>query len=1137
MITIGVDMGTNSLGWAVIGEKKILASGVRIFPEGVNRPKGGAEESKNKKRRAARQIRRQYFRRRMRLRITERVLSEYGMFPSQLERDKWVSMNPYELRGKGVEEALSPLEFGRVIFHLAQRRGFKSSMKGTSEEEGKIYDGDLKINKTGITATLNGIKEGDYPTLGSYLNNLDTSLERIRNRYTTRQMYVHEFEVLWNVQRQFAPGLYTDELHEKLGNERTGVLFFQRPLKSQKSLVGKCKFEPQKPKAPLSSFAYQAYRSWSFINTIKYGNNEMLNAEQRQVAFNEMSEKGKLKLQTLKKKLKIEEVFNYEDEASLPCLTTLVSLKKHFKDLIDWNDEKAKMDLWHLFYHAQDTDWLRVTLQKRFGMDEIQSKKATSIRFEEGYASLSTAAINRILPFLQMGFMFDQAVLLAGVKKALGESRWHAMNKDVQSGLIESVLQVAKRKDKGKSKERIAQYLQNEFGIDKRELKSLYHHSDLDDQEDLLESLPDVKNLRNPVVQQSMAELRAVVNAIIQQFGKPERIAVELARDLKNSSKKREEMRKSNLDRERQRNIVKDKLLEEGVRPTNYNITKYLLWEECNRTCPYTGKSIGRQNLFDDGVWQIEHIVPYSISLDDSFMNKTLCYADENKRKGNKTPFQLYGADTHIWEEKKALAKLLFCNRASYPKFLKFVDERDPIADEFLSRQLNDTRYMAKEAKVYLAKVCRDVVMSPGSVTSQLRNLWGLNGILSPPLKTNFVYEGPCWLVTNEEGIPIYFEPWNLNLVGKIEEKLSKLGVVWEGDIRKGIFQSKKERADHRHHAVDAIVIACTQRRFVQQLSLYHSRAKEELYPDFEMPWPSFFKDAKDSIEGILVAHKKRNRLITVRSLKQKVNGKVVVHKLSSPRGQLHEETFYGQVLDPISKKREFTTRKPLDAITKVKQLQRIFEPEILNQIKIRAAELNVDLSNEKAELPKHFFFEPDENGKPIPMLYMPNKINGKPNPIKKIRVRVESSNMALRSEETKQFAEPGSNFLVAIIEMSNGSLREEIISFWTAVERKKQDLDLVTTGIGEKVKFTFQINDLYLLGLPDDVDLTTTSTAALSPFLYRVQKLSSSYYVFRHHCASTLSLENEMRSIQSMKKLIQLNPVKVRLDLIGNLK
>ena len=165
MKVLGIDMGTTSIGWALIENEVILASGVRVFPEGVNRPKGSYEESKNLTRRLARQIRRQYFRRRMRKSILIKILKQHEMYPHPDGLLAWNALNPYELRAKGTEEALTPLEFGRVMYHLAQRRGFKSSLKGSDNEEGKIYDGDLKLLKKGISATQNAVVSGGYPTL------------------------------------------------------------------------------------------------------------------------------------------------------------------------------------------------------------------------------------------------------------------------------------------------------------------------------------------------------------------------------------------------------------------------------------------------------------------------------------------------------------------------------------------------------------------------------------------------------------------------------------------------------------------------------------------------------------------------------------------------------------------------------------------------------------------------------------------------------------------------------------------------------------------------------------------------------------------------------------------------------------
>jgi len=1141
MKVLGIDMGTTSIGWALIENEVILASGVRVFPEGVNRPKGSYEESKNLTRRLARQIRRQYFRRRMRKSILIKILKQHEMYPHPDGLLAWNALNPYELRAKGTEEALTPLEFGRVMYHLAQRRGFKSSLKGSDNEEGKIYDGDLKLLKKGISATQNAVVSGGYPTLGSYLNSLDTTEERIRNRYTLRSMYLHEFEVLWNVQATFNPQIYTQELKDKLGHEKEGVLFFQRPLKSQKGLIGKCTFEPGKTKAPSSSPLYQEFRAWQFINNLQYGDNQLLSPQQRELVFREMSTKMTLKISQIKKKLKLNEEFNYDDDTSAPCMTTICQIQNLFGDKIRIDNPKEVQDLWHLLYDAVDPEWLIQKIQIKYGLspDEATTvgKGKKRIRLEEGYGNLSLAAIRRILPFLRMGKKYHTSTLLAGVRKVLGETYWSTLNElDIQS-LIDCVHAAIDSKGNGTIKDRLWAYLNAEFSIDpKWSAKDLYHHSDLDHQQDLLDLLPEPKNLRNPIVQQSLFELRSLVNTILKKYGKPDRIALEMARELKSSKKAREEMLDKNRKREKQRMEIKQRLIEESIRPTGANITKYLLWEECQKQCPYTGNTISRQDLFNDGIWQIEHIIPYSISFDDSFNNKTLCFADTNRDKGNRTPYQYLSFSPASWEDVKSRAKHLFCNKNSYPKFLKFINEHTPKADDFQARQLNDTRYMAKEAKSYLAKVCANVLVTPGGVTADLRHLWGLNAILAPPIRTHFDYEGFCWLITDHHRNPLRFEPWDIAKVSKIEERLSKEGVVWEGEIRDHTFYSFKNRDDHRHHAVDAITIACTEQRYVKAISSYNSLDQKFSRPVFDQPWPAFFEDAKASIESILVSHKSRNRLVTKRTVRQKINGQKVIHHYSTPRNQLHEETFYGQVLDPNLQEKKYTTRKPLSSITKVKQLKGITDKGILRLIEDRARELQIDLGNKDTELPKNFFFEHNEEGMPIPTLYLPGPEYGRPVPIRKVRYRVDSSNMTLRNKLTDQYAEPGKNFIAAVIEGAQGEWREEIVSFWTAVLRHKANQPLVNLNAGEKLLYSFQANELYLINLPESISIPEIPTKILSQHLYRVQKFSSQFYVFRLHNASTINYDNESVSMRSFGSIKKTNPIKVGIDSTGNL-
>jgi len=1140
---IGIDLGSNSIGWAVVTDNSILASGVRVFPEGINRVKGTVEESKNLKRRLARQVRRQYFRKRMRKKILWGILEQQRMAPSTGELKSWREMNPYLLRDKATEEELTPLEFGRIMYHLSQRRGFKSSLKGADNEEGKIFDGNLKIGKIGITQTEQGINTGGYATLGSYLNSLNPHEERIRNRYTTRKMYRQEFEIIWNVQKTFQPNRYYEELYNQLGHEKTGVLFFQRPLRSQKSLIGKCTFERNKPRIPSSHPLNQEYRAWCMINNIRYGENQKLTDAQRWQILQLADNNAKLTIAQIKKKLKLLEEFNYEDDSTLPCLTTTFQLNKHFGNKVDLNDIKTANDLWHLFYEAQDPDWLVNKLQKKYAFTEEEAKSVVKgknrIRLEEGYGSLSALAIRRILPFLREGYRYDVSVLLAGLCKVMGVDFWGRLSEIEKETLVGNIKAASETRGKGTIRENLWNYIVAEYGVpEKATAADLYHHSDLDRQQDLLDALPEPKKLRNPIVEQALFEMRSLVNALIKEHGRPDRMVLEMARELKNPKKKREEMLSNNRKREKQRNEIKQKLIDEGIRPTGYNITKFLLWEESKEQCPYTGRSIPRSELFDDGIWQIEHIVPYSVSLDDSFGNKTICYADENRRKGNKTPWQFYNFSEALWAEVKERAKMIFCRRETYPKFLKFINEKDPKAEDFLNRQLNDTRYMATEAKAYLQKICSDVVVTPGGVTAELRHLWGLDGILSPSIQTELNFDGPGWLVTDSGGKIVEFVPWSLTQThGKIEEKLSKKGVVWSGEMRTGVFYPSKNRDDHRHHAVDAIAIACTERSFVQAISAGHSTGKWLKSEVFQSPWPSFFQDAKRSIGQILVSHKKRKRLLTTRTVKQKVNGKKVQHKLTTPRGQLHDETFYGKVLDPNIGTEVFTTRKPLSAFNKVKQLREITEPRISELIEARALELGVDLTKKDAELPKNFFFEADENGIPIPTLYLPGGNDRASIPVKKVRARVASSNMTLRNETTQQYAEPGSNYLAAIIEDSNGVWREEVLSFWTAVKRSKDGYPLIGLDQGEKIRYLFQANDLYLLNWPNDLNPENAPRELLSEHLYRVQKFSSMFYVFRKHNASTLAYENEEIRIQSFSSLKSKNLNKCSIDNLGKLR
>ncbi|PIV94127.1 MAG: hypothetical protein COW44_06120, partial [Flavobacteriaceae bacterium CG17_big_fil_post_rev_8_21_14_2_50_33_15] len=309
---LGLDLGTNSIGWALIDDKhnQIVGLGSRIFPMGVeNLGEGeGREMSKNAGRTGARGVRRQFFRRRLRKKILLKALSEHEMCPmvsddfqdwkrtKQFPSEKlasWFALNPYELRHKALNEKLSLEEIGRIFYHLIQRRGFLSNSRKGGTDDGAIFKGNPKEGKIGITETQDKILE---KTLGSYLFEIypnqnepyQDGLERIRNRYTTRKMYVEEFELIWNKQSQYH-SILNEDLKTLFGGRKLdgykedGILFHQRPLRSQKHLVGNCSFEPAKTKCPISAIPFEQFRVWQWVNTVEYNGRKISQEEKEKI--------------------------------------------------------------------------------------------------------------------------------------------------------------------------------------------------------------------------------------------------------------------------------------------------------------------------------------------------------------------------------------------------------------------------------------------------------------------------------------------------------------------------------------------------------------------------------------------------------------------------------------------------------------------------------------------------------------------------------------------------------------------------------------------------------------------------------------------------------------------------------------
>ena len=1120
---LGLDLGTNSIGWALIDDKhnQIVGLGSRIFPMGVeNLGEGeGREMSKNAGRTGARGVRRQFFRRRLRKKILLKALSEHEMCPmvsddfqdwkrtKQFPSEKlasWFALNPYELRHKALNEKLSLEEIGRIFYHLIQRRGFLSNSRKGGTDDGAIFKGNPKEGKIGITETQDKILE---KTLGSYLFEIypnqnepyQDGLERIRNRYTTRKMYVEEFELIWNKQSQYH-SILNEDLKTLFGGRKLdgykedGILFHQRPLRSQKHLVGNCSFEPAKTKCPISAIPFEQFRVWQWVNTVEYNGRKISQEEKEKIVeFLYANEKPEFKkIRKVIGKESAEFKFNYKDEDKIVGTHTISNLssKKFFGKRWFEFSEKEQEDIWHVLYFFDSKSNLKEYAFKNWDFTEEQANDISKFNVKDGYSSLSRKAISNILPFLKLDFTYDIAVVLGGIKNVFGTD-WEKLSEEKRNYLIDNVEGIVRSKTKGGFIDIIKSILRNDFNVSDNQLRKLYHHSATINVAELLEKLPlgkeadkEIQAIRNPIVITALFELRKLVNELIEDHGKIDEIKVEMARDLKISKSQRNKIRKEQNRLERENDRIKARLLEEGQRIKHDNILLYKLWEECKHVCPYTGRTISLSQLFSGEV-QIEHIHPWSRSLNDSFSNKTLCYADENRKKGNQTPFEFYGNDEANWSAIKERALKLFSDTKEYPnayqKFKRFVQQK--FDDDFSSRQLNDTRYISKEAKNYLSKICKNVMVSPGQATSNLRQKWGLNHIL------------------NDE--------------------------------------NAKTREDHRHHAIDALVMACTKLSYVQELSKWNRYNRTYDLKKFPLPWETFNYDAEKAVDKILISHKKVSNDITVRTHVTEING--IKHKNIgvAARGQLHKETVFGK--RTFNGEEAFHVRKSIESLETAKQIDKVVDEAIRLLILKKINELGGFV---KDKVPANTFFNVDENGIKQPQIFLPNK-KGEPVPVLKVRVKENIGGAEKLKENVNQWVNPRNNHHVLIYKDEKGNLKEVVVTFWTVVERKRTGESVYKLPIdGKEIVTTLHINDMFLLGLrEEEIIWENPDYEILKEHLYRIQKLSSKFYEFRLNTEA--SIQNNFHPfyvrIQSFGEgktgWDTFNPIKVKISVSGKIK
>lgn len=1020
---LGLDVGSNSLGWAIVDESQgsIVGMGVRIFSAGVDNLNGEKEESWNVKRRLKRQLRRQYERTRQRRNALRLYLIESGLLPDSADAfSNLHEQDPYALRKRGLDNKLELYEIGRIVDHINARRGFRSNRKASSDEEssGVIYKGSKEDGKPGIDAideelhpmlrrvksymlvkesAVNGDPEfAKAPrTVGEVLAGLNPREVRRRKRFLLREHLEIELDIILNKQARFH-SVITNEFIDRVHR----LVFWQRPLKSVRKLVGNCRFEPGKKRCHKSHPEFQRFRQLQQLNQFEiYGpgrvldDDRKLTAVERSALLRYLSEKKSI--DTAKHGKDLYKILNLPSKAEyqfkperLDATNTMIKLREVFgPDRVVLMSALELHEIWNVFNLAEDAEWLENYAMQTWGLTQDQAKAAAKLRLEDGYGSLSLRAIRKILPHLEEGHLYHEACKLAG-----------------------------------------------------------YEHSRPEGDIVVSDVVPAMSNadIRNPIVLRSYSEMRRVVNLLIKRYGPFESIRVELGRELKKPKIERVKIERQNKVFRDENELIRMKLRSDfGIdKPSRSDVDRYKLWEEQNHKCIYTGKPISQDMLFSGPV-DVDHILPYSRTLDDGRNNRALCLREINLAKGNMTPVEACDAGIINRNElRERVEALVRANKYTKNKSVKFFISTEDLqkiyGEDFVERQLNDTRYVGKLTAEKLRYVCKNVVVTNGLLTSMLRRRWGLDGVL-PELAS----EGRAWL----------------------DAKVHSAGA--------------KSRADHRHHAIDALVVALTNRSLLSAVANLNARGLgadlEKHYADGRIRLP------EEPLAGL--------KAMT----KQRVDAIVVSHAVNRKRrGQLHEETIYGIAHDengvPLNNQAGiplYVIRKPIESLT-ASMIEDIVDPVIKDIVRERLSNLGVDLSS-KYTVPKTAFLEP---------LYMP-KADGTRGPrIKRVRIYKPSSNM-VQLRDNGAFAEPGSNDHIRLYDFdATGKKRTwKVLSLFESLSAHSGGADT------EQPVMTLRINEMYVQNMPLPGDL-------LDPWsVYRVQKLDkkAGTIAFRHHSAASL--------------------------------
>lgn len=738
MYRLGLDVGIKSVGWCVLecdenGEPiQINALNSRIF-DAAEQPKTGAPLAEP--RRNARGLRRRIRRKSFRLERIRKLFIENGieLFETQDDliclKDEYKNLDVVKLRSDALDKKLTEAEFARVLYSLARHRGFKSNKRegAKDSDEGKLLG---SIRKSEEEMRESGMRTRGEQLYKKYL----MEGKPVHNKYgdysmcVSRDILVKEIELLFEKQKEFGSTFATDENKEKYLNIFLSQRNFDEgPGKGSQYTgshdVKKCEIYRDEDVAAKGTYTSEWATIYQKINNLSIicgGDRRRLSNEERQIAVELAKKVDKVSYKAFRKAIKLDDDYrfsalNYSEKKkqgkkknegesksdvveindvvdSLACedkgdfITAknsnkiVKALNDNLKSDIELIDEIAEICT---KYKSENLFRNAIAESKIIGgrLDEETIEKLSKIDMK-GYGHLSLHVLREILPYLEEGMVYSDAMQKAG-------------------------------------------HNHSEHNFEKQKFLGTKEVYDA------------IGGVTSPVVKRALSQTVKVIDAVIRQYGSPYAINIELARDMSMTKDERDKLKKENDARAAKNEAIRENIAKLNAMPTATNVLKYKLYEEQDHKCAYSMETLDINHLFEDGYYEIDHIIPYSRSFDDSFNNKVLVLKRENQNKRNSTPVEYFERIGRDYDEVLAFWKAVYQKRNR--KKLEFLQKKEINESEWKNRALNDTRYASR----MLANLIKDYLLFDekskdkygrvetvkGAITSYLRRFWGVQKI------------------------------------------------------------------------------------------------------------------------------------------------------------------------------------------------------------------------------------------------------------------------------------------------------------------------------------------------------------------------------------------------------------------------